>query len=381
VLVSLFGQISLLVSKEVSYLSLSIPLAVVILLLTALRRLINVLSLKNEFHKVRLGLWEDLLDRAVRQTLNERIGLNVLLQEITRRGLNVEYSPFSYAGFRKMCVVRANREGFVSNMDLVALRDFGEELRLASKKPEAESIAGSEVTAAPSASDGTLNTTRGKDQNQPRLGRLLVRLGQRVRADTPVAEMDLELTRDPSRKERLEHHVKRREELLDGLDRHDHEEVELRVRDYVSLAECLLSGLGAYSLQSDAQTAGAELNDPWGGWAVVKWLQSQTRDFLVRAVSTEDKAAIGEVGFLSIQIAWLAVRRGDHYLYGSFIGNVGLLYLESVKAKDADVRRFALGRSWRYLKETVDYVLKPALDGRTQLVLLCYVLTFLSGWL
>ncbi len=386
--VSLLGQLDLLVFREVSYLSLCIPLIVVTLLIMALWRLINVLVLKSEFHKARLRLWEDLLDRAVRQTLDERIGLTVLLREITSRALNVEYSPISHAGFRQMHIIRANRDGFVSNVDLVALRDFGEELRLASKKPDAESITGSEVAVTPREGSGTPNPNRPKDQDEPGPGRLLVRPGQRVRADTPVAEMGLELTRDPSRKERLKHHVKRaigfaaaevdhlqrlqeemrpaREELLDGLDRHDHEEVELRVRDYVSLAECLLSGLGAYCLQSDVKAASTELNDPWGGWAVVKWLQSQARDFLVRAVATEDKTAIGEVGFLSIQIAWLAVKRGDHYLFQSFIGNATLLYSESVKAKDADVCRFALGRSWRYLKETVDYILEPALEGRAR---------------
>lgn len=94
----------------------------------------------------------------------------------------------------------------------------------------------------------------------------------------------------------------------------------------------------------------------------LEWLSRDIRDIFDRAIQSKDIDIIRDVAYLPILLAQQALDNKDHLVFQEFLYFPQLLYLRSIDERKNGNDRLSeimFDRSWRYLKELVDYHLEP----------------------
>lgn len=94
----------------------------------------------------------------------------------------------------------------------------------------------------------------------------------------------------------------------------------------------------------------------------LEWLSRDIRDIFDRAIQSKDIDIIRHVAYLPILFAQQAIDNKDHLIFQEFLYFPQLLYLRSIDERKNGNDRLSeimFDRSWRYLKELVDYHLEP----------------------
>ncbi len=94
------------------------------------------------------------------------------------------------------------------------------------------------------------------------------------------------------------------------------------------------------------------------------WLSKDIWEIFRKGIESEDVNVIRDVAFLPILLAQKAIEKRDHLIFQEFIHFPSALYeraFELDKEGKARISKIMFDRTWRYLKELVDFHLEPKL--------------------
>ncbi|MCC7460371.1 MAG: hypothetical protein IT286_03620, partial [Proteobacteria bacterium] len=137
-------------------------------------------------------------------------------------------------------------------------------------------------------------------------------------------------------------------------------------KTYIALAEVFLSEIHAFGGGYSPEQAQKELSSIVGSWEEMGWIMQDVRELMNVAVESKNKDIFADIGYIPVAIASRAVRAEDHLLYRQFLVLIPYEYYLGRNLNTSDIRSFIIDRSWRYLKEFIEFNIEYKFNESTQ---------------
>ena len=345
----------------------------------SVKNIISVLLSKSLFFEKETELLNDRLRNPINDEIDKRIGNNILISEIKRQGIMIDFSPSELLNEKSMCFC-ADRTGTIVDIDLDKLKKFGELLE------EQAHLSGYSFYESSYKQDYTKEQTEvpTKKELKQNVNRYIVRgfLGT-VEKDDPLIIFDRCLLKDDKELKELQALSRKifiirrtsnssediRREIESVADRfvgavreHQHPALKDLSEIYISFIETFwdcLKGYGIYSYEE----ADKELHSLFGGWMELNWLTEDYRRFLKEAVETNDFETIDYVFYLSIAIARRAIDHKDQLIFQEFMQFAPFLYIYADSLKKKELKESVVEQVCEYLKDLANFHISYRLDN------------------
>lgn len=153
-----------------------------------------------------------------------------------------------------------------------------------------------------------------------------------------------------------------RDNLLEAITQGKTGQVKDGLSVYGQLIEAFLEELARWGEPYDKERALTESSSLEGGWSEVEWIRSDFRDIIDSAVRTENLSVLDDILYFPIQMALLAFKHRDYYVFHEFTGWIPYSYHITDRIRDDQVRTYIIDRSSRWLREATDLFMLPELE-------------------
>lgn len=170
-----------------------------------------------------------------------------------------------------------------------------------------------------------------------------------------------------------------RDNLLEAITQGKTGQVKDGLIVYEQLITAFLEELANWGDPYDKDRALAESSSLEGGWSEVEWIRSDFRDIIDSAIRTENLSVLDDILYFPVQMALLAFKFRDYYVFHEFTGWVPYSYHATNRIRDEQVRNYVIDRSSRWLREAIDLLILPELERIADLELLKKTTEFAIG--
>lgn len=170
-----------------------------------------------------------------------------------------------------------------------------------------------------------------------------------------------------------------RDNLLEAITQGKTGQVKDGLRVYEQLIEAFLEELAHWGEPYDKERALTESSSFEGGWSEVEWIRSDFRDIIDSAIRTENLSVLDDVLYFPVQMALLAFKHRDYYVFHEFTGWIPYCYHATDRIHDDPVRNYIIDRSSRWLREATDLLMLPELERTENLEVLNKTSEFAIG--
>lgn len=154
-----------------------------------------------------------------------------------------------------------------------------------------------------------------------------------------------------------------RDNLIEGI----HEGKTSSVKDGLDMYEELISTfikkMKEHGSPYDKKRTMQELATFERGWSEIEWIRDDLRQIIDATIITENIHVIHDVLYFPLHLASLAFLEGDYYIFHQFINWVPYCYGASLGVKDPKVQELIVDRCWRWLREIVEFIIRPEIEG------------------
>ncbi|MDD3002492.1 MAG: hypothetical protein PHS06_01320 [Candidatus Shapirobacteria bacterium] len=357
-------------------------IVIAVLTIRAIYKIIQLFINRHFFQTKERELVNDRFSRIIDQSIMERIENNTLVEYFEQSKYEIDYSYFSTRrdGLKPILI---NKNGVLVDINLGRLEKLLYEIDKVANKY------GMTIKKNTLKNKKPRNTSRVLDikneKNVPVGISVLKLIGQVFNEDNQkiflipkkiyedkdlISIIDKEVlnifkvkTRDDFEKEVRFELDQLKDNALDAIFNSRISVLGSIMSTYISLIENFLSVFKNYGDSYSHEDALKEMNSIFGGWSYLRWIKEDFNDVLCETIKSENFKLIKDVIHVPLEIAFKAFQRRDHLVFLEFIRFQSVLYLESKKVKDKDIKKYLIDRSSRYLKDFCDYRITPELEN------------------
>ena len=332
------------------------------------------------------ALLKDKLRRSIENTIEERLGNNILMKELGENKIELEYTdPEREKEEYVNCEI--NQRGIVCDINIDNLKKIAQIIETASKKnglsfyanildlPRDNNVDLSSIEG----STGKANTLKQEKGRYLRKrffdeitdDRSCVFSFKKILIDGQCDSQEIQLIankifrvrRNNDEDNQLRTELRNlKDQLIDDIKAKHLGRISSLREVYISLSELFLDIMKSYSSNYSMEMARKERSNIVGEWVEVQWITDDLRDIYSIAMQSQDKNVIREIAYLPIAISHRAIRQLDHYIFEKTFRFIYLLYMHACKEKDKDLREFMKDRCGTYIRETADHAIQYELD-------------------
>ncbi|MCF7859737.1 MAG: hypothetical protein K9N07_10530 [Candidatus Cloacimonetes bacterium] len=382
-LVGLFFLVNLIWARSSCVIVIQIFVSA-IMYAAVLFQIIRVLLSDKRLLDKSKALLKDKLRRSIENTIEERLGNNILMKELGENKIELEYTLFDPEREKEECVnCEINQRGVVCDINLDNLKKIAQIIETASKKNGLSFYAN--ILDLPRDNNVDLSsiegsTGRAKTLKQEKGRYLRKRFFDEITDDRPsvfsfkkiliqgqcdiqeiqlIANTTFRVRRNNDEDNQLRTELRNlKDQLIDDIKAKHLGRISSLREVYISLSELFLDIMKSYSSNYSMEMAKKERSNIVGEWAEVQWITDDLRDIYSIAMQSQDKNVIREIAYLPIAISHRAIRQLDHYIFEKTFGFIYLLYMHACKEKDKDLQEFMKDRCGTYIRETADYAIQ-----------------------
>lgn len=366
-------------------LTIILVLAIGILTIISVSRLILISLNKHRFFKKRIELLKDRFKRGIELEIDERLGNNILAKRLGENEIELIYNPFPIDDKSRFYCFPAYKKGIITDINLVKLNEFAKIVESEANKNGLSFSKNITIIKPPveAVNTDTLLETAAKKyiENQNRY--LIKKYKDKINEEDDMLCVDKVLIKDKNVIKKLEKINKQifvirtkeddfseqiraelmgiKDQFLNAINNKNIGKISDFITIYLSLAEAFLESLKEYGAIYTFELAIKERSAIIGGWNEIRWILGDIREIFKRGTKSSDKDIINMICLLPIAIANKAINFNDHYLFQEFIRFAEYLYMVSQKEHDTDLKSFMIDRSWKWLKESADYIVESKL--------------------
>jgi hypothetical protein len=126
---------------------------------------------------------------------------------------------------------------------------------------------------------------------------------------------------------------------------------------YVDLVRRFVSTLAKWGVPYDRTRTLQETSSLRGSWAEIEWIRDDLRDIIDEGFASERATILDNVLYLPVRLSVVAYFELDYFTFHQFLSWMPYCYISALKLDDQELKRFAIDRCWRFLRETADLVL------------------------
>jgi len=334
------------------------------------------------------ALLKDKLRRSIENTIEERLGNNILMKELEENKIELEYTLFDPEREKDEYVNwEINQRGIVCDINFDSLKKIAQIVETASRKNGLSFYAN--ILDLPRDNNVDVSSTEGSTGKANTLkqekGRYLrKRFFDEITDDRScvfsfkkilidgqcdsqeiqlIANKTFRVKRNSDEDNQLRTELRNlKDQLIDDIKAKHLGRISSLREVYISLSELFLDIMKSYSSNYSMEMARKERSNIVGEWVEVQWITDDLRDIYSIAMQSEDKNIIREIAYLPIAISHRAIRQLDHYIFEKTFGFIYLLYMHACKEKDEDLQEFMKDRCGTYIRETADHAIQFELD-------------------
>ena len=364
------------------------PTVILIILLgvftiLSVKNIISVLLSKSLFFEKETELLNDRLRSHINNEIDKRIGNNILISEIKRQDIKIDFSPSEPSNDKSesMCFC-ADRSGIVVDIDLDKLKKFGELLE------EQAHLSGYSFYKSSYKKDYTkeqIEVPSKRELNEDRKRYIVKGFLLTVEKGDPLIVFDKFLLKDDKKLKELQALSRKifaialrktsnssediRREIENVADRfvgavreHQHPALKDLSEIYISFIETFWDCLKEYGTYS-YEEADIELHSLFGGWKELDWITEDYRRFLKEAVETNDFETIDNVFYLSIAIAQRSIDHKDQLIFQEFMQFAPILYIYADSLKKKELKESVVKQLCEYLTDLANFYISYRFDN------------------
>jgi len=353
-------------------------LAIGFLTIWSLKRTIAVLLSNILFAQKRTELIRERVQQSINLAIDERIADNILLGKLNGKDIKMRFQFFSEERL-KYHFFDTEKRGIIWDIDLRRLQEFAD---FVDEKGRVNGISfdATEKLNVSESRDILQTGIRQKGsfiQNQSRfllkklfdpvtdnsndlicIDRDIIKDDEDISELRKIVEQIFSIKESDNFSEEVQSELAGvKDQLITAIRNKQLGEVKELRKLYVNIAEGFLKHMKNIFSSHSFDHALKE-RQTWGaGWEPVGWLSSDIKNVFEKAMESNDREIIRQIGYLPLTIAWRAVEYNDHYLFQEFIHFSEVLYVLSTTGqyKDKKVKDFMLSNYCLHLKELAEY--------------------------
>ena len=324
-------------------------------------KLFLILLNKAEFHKEYINLLKDRFKRSIELAIDERLGYDILLEEVGK--IELDYYYYGNDEDKFHCFY-SPKEGIITDINLDKLAYFAKRVELEANKQNRK---------YPYHYNGRMDEfSKKKDQE-----RYLCRTYKDNVADTDVLlcvnkslikNLDLikelekivkdifVITKDDNFSKQIRLELKdTMENFIDAIKNEKMSQIEEYTEIYQILVETLLSLLNNYGIHYTFERAKKEGVIAYKGSNEIRWLLEDIKDIFEVGLKSRNKKIIDELDLLIILIVWKSVSFKNHFVFQQLMDHFTKLY-NIPEETDDEFKFFMQDLSLRSLERTYDFI-------------------------
>jgi len=369
------------------YLGSILPVIIIgLLTIISLARIIKVLLNRYLFAQKRNKVMKERLKVSIDLAVKERIANNILFKKLDEEDIMLKFQYFPIDDESNYYIFNIDKKGVISDIDIEKLKDFAEIIEKEAKSngysfSKNDKYIKNLNTMNKTESMNDINQFEEYETNKHRY--LKCKFSDMVNENNNnLIYIEKKLINDQKKIEELQSMIGKifiikkdnnfteemrrdlfyiKDQVVGAIKNEELGKLEELIELYVNLAEGFLDYIDLYMGGYSLKQATKEKHSIWGGWAEVRWLTDDIREIYEKAMNSNNKGIILRIGSLPVRIARLAINYYDHYLFSEFIPFIKIIYRKALKKDNKDIKDLMIDRSWRYLKETINFYIEPKL--------------------
>lgn len=355
-----------------------IPLIVIgILSLYSASKIIAILFNRYQFFYEYFDLLKDRLEISIKLAIEERIGNNILLDNLEE--IKLRYHPFPLPDKSKYHKFYSTKKGIISDINLVKLKEFAEYVDWEARKKgygfnkdeiKNVSINDNIKDKISVGKHETYNINRNrfllkKYKDRVDEASILICIDKTIISDARlidklkklITEIFIIEDKDVNFSEEIRLELSEiKDQLIVAIKDGNLGKIEDSYKVYTRLKEAFSELLTKYGGKYTFQQAQRERCIFFSEWNDIKWLSKDIKEVFHVGMESKDPDIIKAIGFLPVLMAQKAIELEDHYFFQEFIDIVVGMYRASQRESEPEFKSLMVDRSWRYLKETSEII-------------------------
>jgi hypothetical protein len=352
-------------------------------------RIIRILLNDQRLLKKSQALLKDKLKRSIERTIDERLGNNILMQELGENKIELQYSLFDpERNSESHTKCNLKQRGIITDINLTNLKKIAQIIEESSHRKGFSFYENMlDLSEEDKNRDTSIITTKPALTNILKKNReryLRKRFMDEITEESQfVLSFKKELIDDQSTLSEVSDlsnkafYIKKKDDdtyslrielrnlkdqLIDDIRNERLGRISNLREVYISLSELFLDIMKSYSSNYTMAMARNERSNILGGWMEVQWLTDDLHDIYEIAMQSHRMNIIKEIGYLPFAIANRAIKALDHYIFQNSFGFLSMYYLYALSEPDKNLQAFMKNRCGMYLKETAEYTVQYELE-------------------
>ena len=375
VLLEVFSFIMLL-WVEINFLGIILISTIGILSIRSLHKLIIVLLNNYTFSIKRTEMLRDRMNQSFKLAIKERIGKNILIVFLEKKSIKLQYSPFVIGEESRYHFIKSKEFGIVTDINLKIIDEISNIIEIEAK------INGFSYTDKKYPDVETNKNTTVKESQSKKLipnnqrylqksyhdavnetNRNLLYFDEKLVKNQQVLDLiniktqkAFSISKEDTFSDEVRFELSNiKDQFISAIQSKRIGAVEELSKLYISLAEGFIKQISLYGDNYSYESAIQERRSTFYGWEQIRWLSTDLRILINKAIESQDIEIIRKAAYIPIAISRRAIQNRDHYFFQEFIWFPELLFRGALTLNNESVKQYLIDRSWRYLKEISDF--------------------------